>query len=48
MDAERDEHRHGGRYTTAGKEFVRDTRYITTASPGTGKAAIPSNRAGTV
>lgn len=27
---ERAEHRRGGTYTTAGKEFVRDTRYITT------------------
>ena len=41
MDAERDEHRHGGRYTTAGKEFVRDTRYITTRITRDGEGGYP-------
>ena len=41
MGEERAEHRRGGTYTTAGKEFVRDTRYITTRITRDGRDGYP-------
>jgi len=38
---ERPEHAEGGRYTTKGKEFVRDTRYITTRITADGADGYP-------
>jgi putative glutathione S-transferase len=38
---ERPEHAEGGRYTTKGKEFTRDTRYITTRITADGRDGYP-------
>ncbi|WP_341358180.1 glutathione S-transferase C-terminal domain-containing protein [Georgenia sp. M64] len=40
-DAERPEHAEGGRYTTPGQEYTRDTRYITTRITADGRDGYP-------
>jgi putative glutathione S-transferase len=40
-EAEHPEHNQGGRYTTPGKEYTRDTRYITTRITADGRDGYP-------
>ncbi|RPF28824.1 glutathione S-transferase family protein [Georgenia muralis] len=40
-DAEHPEHAEGGRYTTPGQEYTRDTRYITTRITADGRDGYP-------